>query len=399
MGATRRSATKATEPENGRDDVLLAYDVAPPDAVEISDIFPYLKGETTDALAAIKVVCGTKGRRPVYAGDFGLLSAFNCAGSSVLRYNAASAEARPFSQLLRDALLTAEPASEPAFIFDPTVYPAAKDIVFVVSAAEFPDEQAWVAFCEANMRADTALATLNQLSSQFLDSMRGTPSPCAVSSDPISSSSTMEANSAEHHALLRSRGDALAACLHSLYTPNTGLLLACPLSAAEQDVLRGLCDAVARAAQLAGKPGAALDAMSEQMHERLDELRQLLVSFQSQQTHRWLERRAQVCARPLRLDSCPHGSARRRHHTATPPASNPRTHTPRLVHALQIAARGPYATWPLCHVGPMPPHTPLHALTARAARGLPASLVRECVGRSACPRVLSGGPRSLRRSG
>ena len=54
------------------------------------------------------------------------------------------------------------------FEFDPEACPAATQSVFVVSSSDFPDDESWAAFCDANHRADVTLAALNRTAANFL---------------------------------------------------------------------------------------------------------------------------------------------------------------------------------------------------------------------------------------
>ena len=204
-------------------------------------------------------------------------------------------------ELLRKALNTSPPASPPAFTFDPSAYPAAKESVFVVSSAEFPDPEAWMAFCEANVKADLMLATLNQLVAKFVQSATART---AIGGEREQQQSGGYSSGVGGSSSSSSPEIALITAVRKLANADSGVLTACPLTPSEEAELRALCENVASAAAAAvpaSSPsrgsvaedisGAEVARRCEAAHARL---RETLVRYQSQQMHRWLARRAQV---------------------------------------------------------------------------------------------------------
>ena len=230
--------------------------------------------------------------------------------------------------LLLDVLDADVPLAMPEFCFDPAAYPAATHSVFVVSSTDFPDEDSWLAFCDANQRADVALATLNQLAAKFIMELstaislqRGNTTHAGASPSPTephasgrsnvfgtiavsgkktnslaqsltgsstaneSSDSSSPAASPSSSPILpptawavtrpKQKSDAsvgpsiesdaaLAACVTKLALPDSDLLVACPLTLQERMLLQRLCKDVASAACLKPSPLLSLYTIAVQ---------------------------------------------------------------------------------------------------------------------------------------
>ena len=215
-------------------------------------------------------------------------------------------------ELLRDALRSHDPlpSAPPEFTFDPSAFPAATESVFVVSSAEFPNQETWMSFCEANVKADLVLATLNQIVTKFVQSL----TQLATQRDHREYLTTESPSSGEESATvvappaalvptieglpLANPEGALIAAVRDLTTPESGVLTACPLTTAEEGELCALCEQLAMAAQLPAEDDDARDypAVARRCEAAHAYLREALVRFQSQQMHRWLHRRAQLSA-------------------------------------------------------------------------------------------------------
>lgn len=205
-----------------------------------------------------------------------LVDAFSCecapSTGHVLRWSSHGGVATPSSpvRMLREALSDSKMPELPMnpFRFDPAAYPAADQSVFVVSSDSFPDTESWHAFCEANVKADLALATLNQIAAQFLRSLGeadaakpaapASATAAAITAAPAgasASSTTTPSEPAQPPSAghfegmpLINPGAALAACVRGIPGADAGVLEACPLTADEERELTQLCESVAKAA-------------------------------------------------------------------------------------------------------------------------------------------------------
>lgn len=254
-----------------------------------------------------------------------LVDAFSCecapSTGHVLRWSSHGGVATPSSpvRMLREALSDSKMPELPMnpFRFDPAAYPAADQSVFVVSSDSFPDTESWHAFCEANVKADLALATLNQIAAQFLRSLGeadaakpaapASATAAAITAAPAgasASSTTTPSEPAQPPSAghfegmpLINPGAALAACVRGIPGADAGVLEACPLTADEERELTQLCESVAKAA-LGRQPPHPLPphVVASQCDEALGALRRAIVRFQSQQMYRWLARREELQA-------------------------------------------------------------------------------------------------------
>ena len=158
------------------------------------------------------------------------------------------------AQLLREALTAEQPVESPAFHFEIADYPAATEYVFTVRQEDFPSREAWVSFCEANVKADLALATLNQIAAQFQQSLSAAAAAdddesCDMDPADPSAAATAAASAAAAAASaklmpLSAPEQALAACARGLPSASSGFMEACPLTVSEHSCLIQLCTTI-----------------------------------------------------------------------------------------------------------------------------------------------------------
>ena len=231
-----------------------------------------------------------------------------CAAPPPPHHDDAAADTSP-EALLQRAVMRSLPCDPPPFVFDASAHPAAKERVFTVRSDDFPDRDSWMAFCEANMKADHTLSTLNQTATQYQQSLARAAAAAAATATGGADADADVPSPADLH----TASVTLAECVRCLPLPASGFERACPLTDAERAELCALCEAVASAASLdavaplppahardgvptrmaAGWAAGELRGVAAVCEAALASLMGSLVRFQSQQMHRWQARRSQ----------------------------------------------------------------------------------------------------------